>query len=60
MQHAHRVRVVDLPPVTTELPAPQTDDGYLTTRPAQLTCAHTCEGTDLGPTTADPGMHGRP
>src|SRR5664280_2708794 len=51
VQHAHRVSIVDATPVTTQLPTPETDDGYLTTSPTQLTCTHTGEGTDLCPPT---------
>ncbi len=40
VEHRHRVGVVDLAPVTPELPATETDDGDLTTGATELTCLH--------------------
>ncbi len=40
VEHCHGVGVVDLAPVTAELPAAETDDGDLTTGATELTCLH--------------------
>src|SRR5665648_261456 len=49
MQHPHCVSLIHVAPVTTELPAPETHDGDLSTRPAELTRMHSGERTDWVP-----------
>jgi hypothetical protein len=45
VQHRERVGVVDTPPVGTQLPAPQPDDGHLTAGAAEHSIFHERQGS---------------